>query len=283
MEGRRGWRALAVVGLLGLVAVVAVAAAGHAPSSGASRPSAPAPNLLKDYLATLALLMMPFGLGLLIWAMLLKRISARVPMKKPPAFPLPFIWFVVFMAGIALALRLADRDPSPPVTPGQPAVTAPAGTTAVEPPPDRYEPQLRWLPVIVVGSLLVGFGSVIGLRALRRQRELLEPLAAQATLAEVLALTLDDLRREPDPRKAVIGAYTRMVELLAARGVARRESEAPLEYLERVLSVVSGHSARRLTGLFARARYSTQEVDVSMKEEAIDSLSGLRAEIESGR
>ena len=281
MEGRRVWRALAVVGLLGLVAVVAVAAAGHAPSSGASRPSAPTPNLLKDYVAMLALLTMPVGLGLLIWAMLLKRVYAKVP-RKNQTRSFVWVWIAVFLAGIALVLRFGDGDSSMPLTP-VPVGTAPAGTTEVAPPTDRYEPQFRWLPVIVVGSLLVGIGSVIGLRALRRQRELLEPIAAQATLAEVLALTLDDLRREPDPRKAVIGAYTRMVELLAARGVARRESEAPLEYLERVLAVVSGHSARRLTGLFARARYSTQEVDVSMKEDAIDALTGLRAEVESGR
>ena len=55
MQGLRSWRSvLAIGGLLAFLALVAVAAAGHAPSAGASRPSAPAPHLLQDYIATLA-------------------------------------------------------------------------------------------------------------------------------------------------------------------------------------------------------------------------------------
>jgi hypothetical protein len=36
---------------------------------------------------------------------------------------------------------------------------------------------------------------------------------------------------------------------------------------------------RRLTGLFERARFSPHEIDARMKNEAIDALSGLRAEL----
>jgi hypothetical protein len=36
---------------------------------------------------------------------------------------------------------------------------------------------------------------------------------------------------------------------------------------------------RRLTRLFARARYSPHEIDLQMKEDAIDALTGLRAEL----
>ena len=99
----------------------------------------------------------------------------------------------------------------------------------------------------------------------------------------MLSETLDDLRREPDPRKAVIGAYSKMERTLAARGFARRESEAPLEYLGRILGIVegSGHSARRLTRLFERARFSPHEIDQRMKDDAIDSLVGLRAQLEA--
>jgi hypothetical protein len=60
---------------------------------------------------------------------------------------------------------------------------------------------------------------------------------------------------------------------------------APLEYLARVLSSVqaSAHSVRKLTQLFQRARFSTHEIDPSMKEDAIEALSGLQAELEVGR
>jgi hypothetical protein len=99
----------------------------------------------------------------------------------------------------------------------------------------------------------------------------------------VLGETLDDLLRERDPRKAVIGAYVRMERTLAARGFPRRESEAPLEYLARILGIVggSGHSARRLTRLFERARFSPHEIDEKMRDDAIQSLIGLRAELEA--
>jgi hypothetical protein len=223
----------------------------------------------------------------LIWAGLLKRIYKNVPLKESPVYPFqvtpkPLVWTAVFLVVIAFAIRNNDRRPFQPTPPG-----AASEQTGRRQEPDRardrYEPQLRWLPVIVVGSLVVGIVGAMGLIALRRQRELLHSVPTQATLAEVLGETLDDLRRERDPRKAVIGAYTRMVDTLAARGVPKRESEAPLEYLERILGVVSGHSARRLTRLFARARYSTHDIDERMKEQAIEALTGLRAELETGR
>jgi len=121
--------------------------------------------------------------------------------------------------------------------------------------------------------------------ALRRQRELLAATPIRETLAEVLTETLDDLRNEADPRKAVIGAYAKMERTLAARGVPRRKSEAPHGYLARIIDVVSGsaHSAQRLTRLFARARFSPHEIDLRMKEDAIDALTGLRAELQAAQ
>ena len=117
--------------------------------------------------------------------------------------------------------------------------------------------------------------------ALRRRREEVERAPVRETLAEVLSETLDDLRRERDPRKAVIGAYVKMERTLAARGFPRQRAEAPLEYLGRILGIVegSGHSARRLTRLFERARFSPHEIDQKMKDDAIESLVGLRAQL----
>jgi hypothetical protein len=73
-----------------------------------------------------------------------------------------------------------------------------------------------------------------------------------------------------------------MERALATRGLPRRESEAPVEYLQRILDAVraSQHSVRRLTRLFERARFSPHEIDERMKDDAIDALTGLRAELE---
>jgi Domain of unknown function (DUF4129) len=287
MQGQRAWRSvLAIGGLMALLALVAVAAAGHAPSSGASRPSTPAPKLLQDYVATLALLIMPIGAVLVLWAAVMSRVYKDVPLKTKGypvrGVPRPFVQIAIILALIALALRFHPFDNGNEGSGN--AKPVPTAAKSADDQKSEYEPQFRWLPMIVVGSLILGIGGAMVLLAARRQRELLAATPIRVTLAEVLDETLDDLRNEEDPRKAVIGAYANMERTLAARGVPRRESEAPTEYLTRILDVVSasGHSVRRLTRLFSRARYSPHEIDAEMKEEAIDALTGLRAELQAG-
>jgi hypothetical protein len=285
MQGLRSWRSvLAIGGLLAFLALVAVAAAGHAPSAGESRPSAPAPHLLQDYIATLFILIMPVGVLVILWAMLMKNVYRDVPLKSKEiplhGVPRPFIQVAIIIALIALGLRFGpffDNEGEG----SQVSETKEGEKSKATDRPDPYEPQFQWLPMFVVGSLVVGIGGAMVLMSVRRQRELLAATPIRETLAEVLDETLDDLRNEPDPRKAVIGAYSNMERTLAARGVPRHESEAPDEYLARILDVVgaSGHSVRRLTRLFARARYSPHEIDLQMKEDAIDALTGLRAEL----
>jgi Domain of unknown function (DUF4129) len=288
MQGLRTWRSvLAVGGLLAFLAIVAVAAAGHAPSGGASRPSTGVPTLLADYMTTLAILVMPVGVVLIVWAALMSRVYKDVPLKTTKTFPMnvkprPLVQVAVIIGLIAFFVRFHPFDNG-----GQRAGGSQGTPTATKKANDQrreYEPQFRWLPMIVVGSLILGISGAMAVMAARRQRELIAARPIQETLAEVLDETIDDLRREEDPRKAVIGAYANMERTLAARGVPRRKSEAPAEYLARILDVVSasGHSVRRLTRLFSRARYSPHEIDAQMKEEAIDALTGLRAELQAG-
>jgi membrane protease YdiL (CAAX protease family) len=286
MQGQRAWRSvLAICGLMALLALVAVAAAGHAPSSGASRPSTPAPTLLQDYVGTLALLLMPVGVILFVWAALARRFYKDVPLKRPNEFRVTgggrrFVQLAIILALLALVVRFhpfANRQQGSGTSNPTPAATP----STADQKRKQYEPQFRWLPMIVVGGLILGIGGAMAVMAIRRQRRLLAETPIRETLAEVLDETLDDLRNEPNPRKAVIGAYANMERTLAARGVPRHESEAPAEYLNRILEVVSasGHSVRRLTRLFSRARYSPHEINAEMKEDAIDALTGLRAEL----
>jgi hypothetical protein len=64
-------------------------------------------------------------------------------------------------------------------------------------------------------------------------------------------------------------------------GLPRLESEAPLEYLSRVLLelTASEHAVRTLTELFEHAKFSDHEVAPEMKEEAIDALAALRDDL----
>ena len=280
------WRgALPIVGLLGLLAVVAVAAAGHSPVGGTSRPSTPTPKLVQDYMATIFLIMMPVGAFLIFWAAFLRRAYADVPLKKSSLYPghVPAKPLVT-VAGIFVILFIAVRWGHPTYNSlGGGAAAGGKSGAQTQPGQQQYEPHFQWFPVFMIGSLVVGIGGAMAFLALRRRHEELERAPVRETLAEVLSETLDDLRREPDPRKAVIGAYSKMERTLAARGFPRHESEAPLEYLGRILGIVegSGHSARRLTRLFERARFSPHEIDQRMKDDAIDSLVGLRAQLEA--
>lgn len=285
----RSWRTVAAVGaLLGLVGVVAVAAAGHAPGGGESRPSAEASKLVADYLAMVLVVLMPLGALLVLFALGAGRAQRAKRDKGTRATA-----FVMGIAAFAAALIIVTQGPwadwlnrngdgkvtqTAKPKPGKEKVPAPARR-------ESYEPQFRWVPVSIVGSLILGIGGTMVVLAVRRKREQLRDAPVAIALSEVLAETLDDLRREVDPRRAVIRAYARMEQTLAAKGLPRQETEAPLEYLMRVLDVVqaSGHSVRRLTQLFQRARFSTHEIDAGMKEDAIDALSGLRVELEAAR
>jgi hypothetical protein len=280
------WRgALPIVGLLGMLAVVAVAAAGHSPVGGTSRPSTPTPKLVQDYMATIFLIMMPVGAFLIFWAAFLRRAYADVPLKKSSLYPghVPAKPLVT-VAGIFVILFIAVRWGHPTYNSlGGGAAAGGKSGAQTQPGQQQYEPHFQWFPVFIIGSVVVGIGGALAFLALRRRHVELERAPIRETLAEVLSETLDDLRSEPDPRKAVIGAYAKMERTLAARGFPRHESEAPLEYLDRILGIVegSGHSARRLTRLFERARFSPHEIDQKMKDDAIDSLVGLRAQLEA--
>jgi hypothetical protein len=114
----------------------------------------------------------------------------------------------------------------------------------------------------------------------------LEPeISLSTAIDDLLADTLEDLRAERDPRKAVIRAYARMEKIFAAYGVPREEHETPLEYVTRALDSlrVSAYAVRRLVQLFERAKFSTHEIDSAMKDEAIEVLGGLREQLRPHR
>jgi NADH:ubiquinone oxidoreductase subunit 6 (subunit J) len=96
-----------------------------------------------------------------------------------------------------------------------------------------------------------------------------------------LGAGLDDLERIGDPRAAVIACYARMERILAACGIPRRSSDTPLELLGRVLRRhrAAEPSVARLTHLFERARFSTHEVDETMRRRAVDAVSEVRDQI----
>jgi hypothetical protein len=278
--------------LTALLAFVAIASRAHRPGGGSGGGEAHAPTLIGDYLATIALIIMPVGAVIVVWALANRRrqqaLSGKTDWRRT------LIAVAIISALLSVAVFSAEKRQQQVQGRGESGATAlsgPLGPTGLtqrrkpraEAPPHRA--QWSWLPVLVLGSLLLGIVVTTGLAAVqgRRNREALDEEAQLArALDEVLADSLDDLRAERDPRKAVIRAYARMEKTFAAYGVPREEHETPLEYVARVLDSlrVSSFAVRRLVNLFERAKFSPHTIEPSMKDDAIEALAGLRAELE---
>jgi hypothetical protein len=129
-------------------------------------------------------------------------------------------------------------------------------------------------------ALLAALLFVVGVRQRRRQAVELPPEEEEAMM-QALDESLDDLRRERDVRRAIIACYARMERALEYAGSARRPAEAPLEYLVRILERITtnGRAARSLTELFERAKFGTEPMGEGEKQQAIEALELLRAEL----
>jgi hypothetical protein len=144
-----------------------------------------------------------------------------------------------------------------------------------------HHTQLQVGPMLgVFGAAALAFAALVVAERRRKKRLPADAMLAER-LSDVLDQTLDDLRAEEDPRRAVIAAYARMERALAAHGVPRLRFEAPHEYLGRVLAELTGGglAAARLTTLFERARFSPHEVDATMKADAIDAIEALQRDL----
>ena len=284
MRGRAITVALPALVVLALVAVVAVAATGSTPSgSGASRP--PSKSLL-DAVFTLYLVAIVAGGVLLVYGLMQRKAIAReVATGRYRRFSLVSLLFLLAVFTALTYRGLSGwKPPAPPDEVTDPAFPGPTPfpTTPDQEPPVPYQPSVTWLPIALVIGLVVA-AIVAYVIAGRRARR-----APERSLAEQLALvlddTLDDLRAEADPRRAIIAAYARLERVLAANGVGRRPAETAAEYLQRVLTglTLQSGAVERLTALFVQAKFSHHDVDRTMKEDAIDALEQVRDELRVG-
>jgi Domain of unknown function (DUF4129) len=278
----RGW-ILGLV-LLALVAAVAIASTGSVPG-GKAGVRRPADQLLDVTMSLLVVVILAGGVVAILVFALFRRDDAVVSMaggkrRRGPAQAIASAAMGLVLVLVALRFLKSDdgREAGDGVIPGLDQVPGLADEQQ-----GRYEPEFTIWPVVVTLALALAAGTAIVLeRRARRRAAGPPPLAApEEALADVLDETLDDLRAETDPRRAVIAAYARMERALRAAGLPRHESEAPEEYLTRVVDGVelSRRAASRLTALFAWARFSGHDVRPEMKDEAIDTLEAVRDEL----
>ncbi len=165
---------------------------------------------------------------------------------------------------------------------GTPAVHVPTGPTARSGrAATQRHVEFRWDELAIVLGLLLAFAAAVAVSRARRRPAAPTRPPGRAALSAALDESLDDLRADPDLRRAIVAAYARMETALAAAGLARRPAEAPLEFLERALLGLeaSAGAVRRLTELFEWARFSQHEPEPWMRDAAVDALVTVRDEL----
>lgn len=208
--------------------------------------------------------------------------------RSPYQPPVHWIWKVVaaalpllFLLGLVLALHATSAQgvhPSPSL--GIPTGKLPPGA---RPAVGRTRTPGFTTPALVAAGAITLVAIVIGFLLTRvPPNRGSKPLLAR-DLSESIDDSLDDIRREGNPRRAVIAAYARMERVLRLYGLPRRDYEAPREYLVRILGGlhVREEAIGSLTDLFELARFSQHDIGPRMKEEAISSLIAVRDDLEA--
>ncbi|HZB61017.1 MAG TPA: DUF4129 domain-containing protein [Actinomycetota bacterium] len=256
-----------------LVALVAVGSLRGPLGSGRGRPSYPA-DLIDSLLLLLFLAMVATAVlaAVSLWP---GRNLARARRRAGGSWNLILPMAAVLLLWLfrdLLGLGGDDRDQVPTTT--IPAVTtleAPGGPT----------PESGVMPLIVAGVALAAMIAIVVAQLVADRRRRRPPKTPAERLVELLDDTLEDLEREPDPRRAVIGAWARMEAGLAAAGLPRHPSEAPFEYAARLLegALARPDSVHRLTGLFERAKFSHHTIGQADRDQAIAALRAVRQEL----
>lgn len=269
---------LAVLTLLG---VVAVAASGSA-ERGSDETRAPADALL-DTILTLGVVAWVAGAVLLVYGLTQRKAIANeiASGNYRRTGVLGYIAFALLF-GILWHFFKPEYQGSRQSSEGEAESTTRFAERLPRPDRDGYEADLAWIPVLVL-VVLIAIG--IGAYFLATRRNATAHDLRRTTLAEEVADSLedslDDLRAEADARRAVIAAYARLEQALAASGISRSRHETAEEHVTRVLGrlEVDDGLVTRLAELFAEAKFSHHPVDETMKEEAIAALAQIRDEL----
>jgi len=163
----------------------------------------------------------------------------------------------------------------------------PAALTSHLPPTSKLlgspaGPDLTWLSIVLAGLIVMAFLAWLFWPVTRRTPLIRPPAPTPAeSVVEALDESLDALRAIPDPRRAIIAAYSSMERSMERAGLPRHRYEAPMEFMARVLRSLIGLSTdvTQLTQLFEVAKFSRHEIDEEMRSDAVLALSRIRVQL----
>ena len=106
--------------------------------------------------------------------------------------------------------------------------------------------------------------------------------AAPPPLTEAVEESLEDLRAEPDARRAIMRCYARFERAAAASGLERRPWHTPMEFMREALSRLPAPrgAVRALTGLFELARFSDRALGLAERDRALTALDDIKTAID---
>jgi hypothetical protein len=237
------------------------------------------------------------GAGLVAWLIVLALVLRRPRRRKPEDEahvpyrpPLPW-WAKPLITLFALAMLAAPwiillagrntRNGTTPLAPLRPPVPRPGAGQPVPPPGSS----LTW-PLLA--GVLLAVAAVLTLAILTRRRRhqdrppMRERAPAPAGLAEGLAAGREALLAGGEPRAAIIACYAAMERGFAAAGSAPAVADTPAEVLARATGagLVRSGSGEVLTGLFRRARYSSQPMTSADSDAAASALTRMRGDLD---
>ena len=102
-------------------------------------------------------------------------------------------------------------------------------------------------------------------------------------LSEVVDESLDDLRADPDARRAIIGCYRKFERVTAGSRLERKPWWTPMEFMREALRRLPLPPApvRTLTGLFELARFSQHALGPAERDRALAALLDIKASLEA--
>lgn len=281
------WPAMAVGGVV--VALAAVLAPADESGIGAARVTVRLP----DFLALSIMIVLTIT-ALLMPALVLFRDRRRPQNEEEPQDPRPkvppwmrvLLWVQVLLP-MALLAYLAWKGWDPAVILsslfGRAGMDLPSVTDASR--PEISIPFVTWtLGLAGLTASLAGLAFVVWLllpdRFWRRPDPL--PDVANEPLIEAVEDSIDDLRREPDARAAIIRCYRRFEHALASSNAPRAPWQTPLEFMRAALRrlPLSPAPVERLTRLFEIARFSRHPLGSLERDVACECLAEIQMTVE---
>lgn len=143
-------------------------------------------------------------------------------------------------------------------------------------------PLVTWsfgILAIAAGAGALALAVWVALGVKRGQREEETEDSVPVPLAAAVDDSAEDLRTEPDARRAIVRSYARFERAAAEVGVPRPAASTPMEFMREALRRLpsAGNAVPALTRLFELARFSHHPMGSSERDRAIAALDEIRA------